>query len=313
MTDSASDGDIISLAGMEHLTAHGGTSVRTSIRLKGCPLRCPWCDRLEAATSDPVVLFDAERCTSCGRCVLACPTGAVHVTDGRFAFEPENCARATVSHDCHACVDACPGGALSIPETRLTVSQIVERACADRDRYGSDWEGITLSGGEPLMHVDWCLPLAKALNEAGLDVAIETCGNVYPATVRQVEPFFSTFYYNFMSIAGNRLAEVTGVDLRIVRANLQWLLVRCPQKVMVRIPVIDGFNDDPSELRVTVDWLVGEGVQHLELLAPGLLGINCSRPASSIPAIPHAAMSSSVLTNLKRHAESLGVDASVGN
>jgi pyruvate formate lyase activating enzyme len=218
-----------------------------------------------------------------------------------------------VSHDCHACVDACTSGALSIPETRLTVSQVVERACADRDRYGSDWEGITLSGGEPLMHAEWCLPLAKALTEAGLDVAVETCGNVYPATVRQVEPFVSTFFYNFMSIGGNRLAQVAGVDLRIVRANLQWLLVRCPQKAMVRIPVIDGFNDDPSELRVTVDWLVGEGVRHLELLAPGLLDVNCSRPASSIPAIPHAAMSSSVLTSLKRHAESLGVDASVSN
>ena len=62
---------------IERLSLSDGKGMRTVVFFKGCPLRCAWCSTPESQSGQREVYYMKERCTGCGACVRACPTGAL--------------------------------------------------------------------------------------------------------------------------------------------------------------------------------------------------------------------------------------------
>ena len=95
---------------IQHYSIHDGPGIRTTVFLKGCPLKCFWCQNPESQDSKPVIFFNAEKCTGCGTCKDVCPVEAIELNDDKAKVNEEECV------ECGTCVEECPEGALSLEE-----------------------------------------------------------------------------------------------------------------------------------------------------------------------------------------------------
>ena len=149
---------------------HDGPGIRTTVFLKGCPMRCAWCHNPETQKAVKELLFYDKKCIGCRACEAVCPN-KVHLFDEAHALERKKC---TV---CENCAKACPTGALEICGKEMSVSEIVSVVERDRAFYGENG-GVTLSGGEPLMQAEAVVKLLAECKKRGISTAVETCGYV---------------------------------------------------------------------------------------------------------------------------------------
>ncbi len=136
---------------------HDGPGIRSSVFLKGCPLRCWWCHNPESQARRPEIQVIASRCRRCGECFTACP---------QHEASPEG-TDPTVCTRCGSCVEACPTGARELIGQQMTVDQVLQEVLRDRVFFDDSGGGVTLSGGEPLLQPDFVHAAAVRLPRPG--------------------------------------------------------------------------------------------------------------------------------------------------
>lgn len=141
-----------------------GPGIRTTVFLKGCPLRCAWCHNPETQSPAAQFFYCADLCIRCGVCADVCPAGVHRLADGGHSLDRARCVR------CMKCAEACPSGALEVCAERLSEDEIVRQVLKDAAFYG-DAGGVTLSGGEPTMHADALLTLLARFRRARIHTA----------------------------------------------------------------------------------------------------------------------------------------------
>lgn len=301
------DGDVrLTVMNLERFATHDGPGIRTTVFLKGCPLRCPWCANPETQTLGRVVFHDRERCVGCGSCLRACTRGAIAFEGGYPSFD------LTLCDGCGACGRACLKEAIEFQGEERTVGDVLDVVERDLDYYEESGGGVTVSGGEPLMFVNRALPLLREARRRGLDTAVETTGNVPRSTIEKVEPYVDHFLYDFKHSDPDRLHEVTGGDGLLIEGNLRWLLKRCPERINVRIPVIPGFNFDERTLMGMLERLHGMGVLRVNLLPYHTLGLGKYQKLGIAYRCPRQALSDKDLEPYHRRALALGMESKIG-
>lgn len=291
---------------IERFATHDGPGIRTTVFLKGCPLRCPWCANPETQSMGTVLFHDAERCAGCGMCAQACATGAISVGSGPFSFDAARCT------ECGACVRACLHEALEFQGGVQTVGEVVDLCQRDRDYYEASGGGVTLSGGEPLLRVEEAEAYLLEARAAGLTTAVETTGNVPSSTIERLEPAVDYFLYDLKHIDDDRLREVAGGNGTLIKRNLQWLAERVPEKINVRIPVIPGFNFERETLEAMISALCGWGVRRVNLLPYHVLGKNKYARLGRAYVMPGESMRDEELEPYHRYALALGMESKIG-
>jgi pyruvate formate lyase activating enzyme len=212
-----------------------GEGIRTVFFLKGCPLRCAWCQNPEGLTPDIKLWYARHRCVGCKACVAACPEGAVTFDEKGVSIDDEKCTR------CGLCVKACPTGALRFDATRMTVEEALREVEKDRVFYEASGGGVTLSGGECTMSPAFSLELLAACKAMGINTAIETCLKVPTETLKAFLPVTDRI------IADVKLADpalhkaFTGADNALILKNLT-MLAESDCDLSLRIPLIPGFT-----------------------------------------------------------------------
>ncbi len=147
-----------------------GPGIRSVVFFKGCPLRCVWCHNPECTAAGPELMFNQETCIGCKSCAEVCPENAIG-EDGPAAIDRKACTL------CGDCVDECPSGALSLIGIYYPAGELVDTLLRDKPFYDNSGGGVTLSGGEPTVIMDYTAEVARKLKEAGVHVLIETCGD----------------------------------------------------------------------------------------------------------------------------------------
>ncbi len=239
---------------IQRFSLHDGPGIRNIVFLKGCPLACAWCSNPESRLKNPQMLFKEGLCLGfdgCGLCRDSCAEGALKVGgNGKARIDWSLC------NHCGACAVVCPVTALEMAGRKMTVREVVDDVEKDGGFHSRSGGGITVSGGEPIMQADFVSCLLSSCKERLIDTAVETAGygawkNLF-RTVRNADLVF----YDIKSMDSAKHKLFVGFSNELILENLIHLSTYFPAKpIIVRTPVIPGFNDTEDDILEILEFL----------------------------------------------------------
>ena len=225
---------------IKRFAVHDGDGIRTTVFLKGCPLKCVWCHNPEGLDGKPQLAFYPHKCVECGECADICPNGAHKVDSEGHAFLRESC------DGCGMCADLCPRDSLKFYGRQVTADRLLPVLIEDKEFYENSGGGVTFSGGECLLQADFVRECLIALKKEGINTAVDTCGFVSREQLDKVIPYTDTFLYDIKAISPDVHKKCTGQTNEIILDNLLYL-DKLKKDIEIRIPYVPDYNDTEME------------------------------------------------------------------
>ena len=194
-----------------HYSVHDGPGIRTSVFFKGCPLSCQWCHNPESLDPKPQHIFNSKKCIKCGHCDN-CPTGA----------------RETIGY-------------------QITIPELIKEIRKDILFYEQSGGGVTFSGGEPFHQAEFLLNILDRCREEYINTAIDTSGHCDTEAMLKAAEMAKYFLYDIKFADSEKHQMYCGEPNDLILKNLEQL-AETSAKLLIRIPVIPGINDDMQEM-----------------------------------------------------------------
>ena len=238
----------------QRMSTEDGPGLRTTLFVKGCPLKCRWCHNPESISVKPQIEWLAVRCIGCGTCVETCPNHVLRATPEGIIIDRDTCVA------CAKCVEECPTGAIELKGKRVTVDEAYRELVKDAAYFGKDG-GVTLSGGEITMQSKEAAELLRKLKGNGIGTALDTCGLTARENFDLLLPYVDIFLYDIKLIDPERHKEFTGVDNEVILSNFDYLAERIrgtDKRIWVRTPIIPGATDTDDNIRGIAQCIKGK-------------------------------------------------------
>ena len=252
---------------IEHCSFVDGPGIRTTVFFKGCNLHCAWCHNPESQDSRPQMMFYRDKCKGCGKCKAVCP------------HQMETCEL------CGKCTIYCPVEARKVCGKAYTVDEVLADVMKDKAFYDNSGGGVTFSGGECMLQIEFLTEILRKCKENGIHTAVDTAGHVPFERFEQIRPYTDLFLYDIKIFDPAKHKQYIGVDNMLIFRNIQRLLAT-GTKLWVRIPVISGINDTVEEMQGIREMLFTYGTpEKVELLPYHAMGENKYRSIGQEPQI----------------------------
>lgn len=252
------------VSNIQHFSVGDGPGIRSTVFMQGCNLKCPWCHNPETLSPKATLLFHEDLCQLCGLCTIVCKKAVHRIHNLEHLLDMSKC------DFCGDCVNSCSMNALSLSGRHYTVDEVFEIIYKDYDYMKESGGGVTISGGEPLLQVDFIDSLANKCKEKGIHVILDTAGSVPFSNFKKVIPFVDTYYYDIKGDKGVYEKYVLG-NFDLVLDNLK-RLIDLGRDVVVRIPVIPNINDTEDVMGTVHTLLLDAGVIRVSLIPFHRLG-----------------------------------------
>lgn len=241
-----------------------GPGIRSVIFFKGCPLSCIWCHNPESKKATPEISFDANECVACDTCIKGCPQGALS-RKNPFFIDRDRCDL------CYICADNCPSGALSRVGKKMSIDEIVNKIKKDKPFFKTSGGGVTLSGGEPTLFMDFLSGLVQELKADQIHTLVETCGLFnLEAFAQKILPYIDIIYYDIKLIDPKLHKRHCGVSNEAILENfvrLNKMSANGAFKILPRTPLIPDITATKENLNGIASFLKKQGIQNTHLLS----------------------------------------------
>lgn len=245
---------------IQRYTLDDGPGIRSTVFLKGCPLRCLWCSNPESQNLWPEITHRDTSCKKCLRCVEVCEEKAIAVDEKSVYIDRKLCTR------CGKCVDACPSKTLQFMGQEMSVNEVLKVVKKDMQYYQNSGGGVTVSGGEVLFQPLFAEALFKKCHEAGIHTCLDTTGYGDTDALKRILSYVDLVYYDVKFIDPIAHKKYIGQSNELILHNLE-VVVESGTPVLVRVPVITGINDTDAEIRAIAEKAAGlKKIQNVHLL-----------------------------------------------
>jgi pyruvate formate lyase activating enzyme len=197
----------------------------------------------------------------CGRCVDICPDHLITISDeGEIIYDRKLC------NVCGKCVEVCPNQALKLIGYHVTPEELYQEVNKDSPFYRRSKGGVTVGGGEPTMQIDFVTEFLKRCKQTYMHTAIETCGYTKWEKMEILLNYVDLVYIDIKHMDPIAHKEITGVSNELVLKNAKSISLMKP--MIIRIPVIPGYNDSEENIIATAKFAagLGENLKRIDLL-----------------------------------------------
>ncbi|MHB8896400.1 MAG: glycyl-radical enzyme activating protein [Candidatus Geothermincolia bacterium] len=251
-----------------------GPGIRTVVFFKGCPLDCSWCHNPESKKTVAELSFDESECVGCGECFDACGKGAL-------SKEVPGRIERAMCDVCGLCAEVCPSKALSVIGRKMDVNEVVREVEKDKEFFKTSGGGVTLSGGEPTLFMDYCSRLLKRLRGSGMHTIVETCGQFDLELFEEyVLPEVDSVFYDLKIYDGGLHRRECGVSNEKILGNFKALVGACQatgKELLPRIPLVPGITATSGNLRDLARFILDSGASRAALLQYNPLWLDKNR------------------------------------
>lgn len=229
---------------VKEFAVYDGPGIRTTVFMKGCPLRCQWCHNPEGLSPKPQLMVSRAACVDCGACRKVCVN--------------EECV------SCGKCIPYCRLGLRKIAGQRIEADVLAKKLLRGRKLMEETGGGVTFSGGEPLMQWDFVEEVISHLD--GLHTAIETSGYASDAVFERMMGTVDYIMMDMKLTDPDMHKRFCGVDNAPILCHAD-MLCAGDTPFVIRIPLIPGVNDTEEHLTAVAERIKGaKSLVRVELL-----------------------------------------------
>jgi pyruvate formate lyase activating enzyme len=242
-----------------------GYGIRTTVFLKGCPLRCLWCCNPEGQKEYPEVRLTSSNCNGCRRCIPVCPADAIDLDlerkDDKLQIDRESCT------NCGMCMDVCHTGAIDRFGKYFTVEELFDAVKEDEQYYHASGGGVTIGGGEPTLQASFTLQFLRKCKNNYIHTALDTCGYTTNSEGVKALEEADLLLFDIKGMDPEEHLRNTGVSNNRIHENLKRRNA-IGKPVIIRVPLIPGYTDSDRNLKTAAQFLSGlKCVERVDLLA----------------------------------------------
>lgn len=244
---------------IQRYSIHDGPGIRTTVFLKGCPLRCKWCSNPESINPFPELFLRRDRCDQCKQCIEICSPNAIFFDDNIIQINRSKC------NLCMKCIEVCPLDVINITGKKVSIDYIISEVMQDELFYNNSGGGVTISGGEPLHQIEFTLNLLKEFKKKSLHTTLDTTGYANGKDFEKILPYTDLILFDIKHLDSKIHQKYTGIPNEIILDNFERCL-KHNQKIWVRVPIIPNFNDSLQYIESLAKFLSNKLIDKVSLL-----------------------------------------------